>query len=192
MNYEEFVILSPKKYSSKDYHNKTKKGIKICNNAKHKKFYNALMYNTERTAHECRIQKTGDIMTTTKTSKISLNTFDDKRFYVNKIKSYPHGENLYLFKKDLVNKIEKASVELLIKKDLEPDKHKNPRSGSTVDRETPSKTYPLTSNVDEPTFNDDKKLIIAAITLYNDLSAQQLGYQGLRFFTDYNICYYKK
>ena len=42
---------------------------------------------------------------TTKTSKISLNTFDEKRFYVNNIKCYPHDENLYLFKRDLVNKI---------------------------------------------------------------------------------------
>ena len=41
-------------------------------------------------------------MTTTKTSKISLNTFDDKRFYVNNIKSYPHDENLYLIKRDLI------------------------------------------------------------------------------------------
>ena len=44
-------------------------------------------------------------MTTTKRSKISLNTFDDKKFYVNNIKSYHHDENLYLFKRDLVNKI---------------------------------------------------------------------------------------
>ena len=44
-------------------------------------------------------------MTTTKTSKISLNTFDDKRFYVINIKSYAHDENLYLFKRDLVNKV---------------------------------------------------------------------------------------
>ena len=44
-------------------------------------------------------------MTTTKTSKISLNTFDDKRFYVKIIKSYPHDENLYLIKRDLANKI---------------------------------------------------------------------------------------
>ena len=43
-------------------------------------------------------------MTTTKTSKISLNTFDDKNFYVNSIKSYPHDENPYLFKRDLINK----------------------------------------------------------------------------------------
>ena len=57
------------------------------------------MYNTERTVDECRVQKFGDNMTTTKTSKISLNTFDDKRFYVNNIKSCPHDENLYLFKK---------------------------------------------------------------------------------------------
>ena len=36
------------------------------------------MYKTQRFVNECRIQKVGDIMTTTKTSKISLNTFDDK------------------------------------------------------------------------------------------------------------------
>ena len=63
------------------------------------------MYNTQRTVDECRIQKIADKMTTTKTSKISLNTSDDKRFYVNNIKSYPHDENLYLFKRDQVNKI---------------------------------------------------------------------------------------
>ena len=61
------------------------------------------MYNTERSVDECSIQKVGDNMTT-KTSKISLNTFDDKNFYVNKIKSYPHDDNLYLFKRDLVKK----------------------------------------------------------------------------------------
>ena len=38
------------------------------------------MYNTERTVDECRIQKVGDKMTTTKTSNISLKTFDDKNF----------------------------------------------------------------------------------------------------------------
>ena len=41
------------------------------------------MYNTKRTVDGYRIQKVGDNMTTTKTSKISLNPFDDKRFYVN-------------------------------------------------------------------------------------------------------------
>ena len=35
------------------------------------------MYNTQRTVDECRIQKIDDSMTATKTSKISLNTFDD-------------------------------------------------------------------------------------------------------------------
>ena len=103
---EEFIALSPKTYSFKDYPNKTKeKGIQNCNNAKHEEYYNALMYNTERTVDECRIQKVVDNLTTPKTSKISLNKFDDKRFYVNDIKSYPHDENLYLFKRDLVNKI---------------------------------------------------------------------------------------
>ena len=60
------------------------------------------MNNTRRTVDECRIQNVGDNMTTTKTTKISLNIFDDKRFYVNNVKSYPHDENLYLLKKDLV------------------------------------------------------------------------------------------
>ena len=38
------------------------------------------MYNTTRTVDECGIQKVGDNMTTTKTSKINLNTFDEKDF----------------------------------------------------------------------------------------------------------------
>ena len=106
---EEFIVLSPKTYSFKDYTNKTnEKGIKNCTNVKHAEYYNALLYKTERTVDECRIQKVGDNMTKTKTSKISLNTFEDKRFYVNNIKGYPHDENLYLFKRDLVNKIKNA------------------------------------------------------------------------------------
>ena len=106
---EEFVALTPKTYSFKDYPNKTvEKGIKNCNNAKHEEFYNALKFNTERSVDEFRIQKVGDNMTTTKTSKISLNTFDDEIFYVNNIKSCPHDENLHLFKRDLVNKISEA------------------------------------------------------------------------------------
>ena len=40
------------------------------------------------------------------------NAFDDKRFYVNNIKSYPYDENQYLFKKDLVNKIRRTSLDL--------------------------------------------------------------------------------
>ena len=113
---EEFIALSPNKYSFEDYPNKTKeKGIKNCNNAKHEEYYNALMYNTQRTVDECRIQKGGDNMTKTKTSKISLNTLDDKRFDVNNIRSYPHYENLYLFKRGLVNKINNNTLELLLK-----------------------------------------------------------------------------
>ena len=38
-----------------------------------------LMYNTERTVEECRLQKVRDNMTTTKTSKIRLPSFDDKK-----------------------------------------------------------------------------------------------------------------
>ena len=60
--------------------------------------------------------------------KISLNTFDDKRFYVNNIKSYPHDENLYLFKRGLINKICEASSPIknasvnLLRRSLDGDK----------------------------------------------------------------------
>ena len=63
------------------------------------------MYNTQRSVDECRMQKVGDNMTTTKTRNISLSTFDERKFYVYNIKSYPHDENLHLFKRDLVKKI---------------------------------------------------------------------------------------
>ena len=126
------------------------KGIKNCNNAKHEEYYNALMYNTERSVDECRIQKVGDNMTTTKTSKISLNTFDDKGFYVNNIKSYPHDENLYLSKRDLVIKICEAGS-LIKNASLDGDEDL------------------LINNIKELTINDDRNLILAAITLYNDL-----------------------
>ena len=62
------------------------------------------MYKTQRTVVECRIQKVGENMTTTKTSKITLSTFDEKRVYVNNIKSYSHDENLYLVKRGLIKK----------------------------------------------------------------------------------------
>ena len=123
------------------------------------------MYNTERSVDECRIQKIGDNMTTTKTSKISLNTFDDKRFYGNNIKSYPHDENLYLFKRDLVNKIceagwGRASL-------VTPTKAKSPSliKNASLDGDKDL----LINNIKELTINDDRKLILAAITLYNDL-----------------------
>ena len=38
------------------------------------------MNDTQRTIDECRIQKVGDNMTKTKTCKINLNIFDDKKF----------------------------------------------------------------------------------------------------------------
>ena len=60
--------------------------------------------------------------TTTKTSKISLNIFDDKRFYVNNIKSYPHDKELYLFKRDLINRIREAASPI---KKLYKDKDKD-------------------------------------------------------------------
>ena len=75
---EEFIALSPKTYSFKNYPKNTKeKEMKKHNNARHIDFYNALMNNTQRRVDESRIQKVGDNMTKTKTSKISSNIFDD-------------------------------------------------------------------------------------------------------------------
>ena len=105
---------------------------------------------TQRTVDECRIQKVGDNMTTTKTSRISLNTFDDNRFYVNIIKSYPHDENLYLFKRDLKKMIHQASFKRL-RRSLDGDKDL------------------LVNNILELTINDDRKIIEVAIILYNEL-----------------------
>ena len=146
---EEFIALSPKTYSFKNYPKTLKKGIKKHNNARHIDYYDALINNTQRTVDECRIQKVGDNMTTTKTSKISLNIFDDKRFYVNNIKSYPHDENLYLFKRDLIKKICEAGslinttpIELFKKLRLDVNKES---LESFID------------NIKELTINDDRK-----------------------------------
>ena len=91
-------------------------------------------------------KRIGDSMTTTKTSNISLNTFDDKRFYVNNIKSYPHDENLFLFKRDLINMIYQADPSLF-KESLEV----------------------IINNIKELIIKEDRKFIEAAIRLYNDL-----------------------
>ena len=180
---EEFIALSPKTYSFKNYPKNTKeKGIKKHNNARHIDYYDALMNNTQRTVDECRIQKVGDNMTTTKTSKISLNIFDDKRFYVNNIKSYPHDKELYLFKRDLLNRIREAAspIKKLYKdKDL-PSSFTNKDKDKDLDK--------LINDIKELTIDSKRKLKEAAIILYNDLSAnrlrlwqaKQLEYQGLR------------
>ena len=97
-------------------------------------------------------------MTTTKTIKISLNTFDDKIFYVNNIKSYPNDEDLFLFKRDLIKKINNTPIELLIKLGLNESKE-------ALICETAS----LINYILELIVNDDRKLIEAAISLYNDL-----------------------
>ena len=54
--------------------------------------------------------------------RLSLNSFDDKRFCENSVKGYPHNENLYLLKRDLIDKIVTAPVDLLIKLGLGFDK----------------------------------------------------------------------
>ena len=146
--------MSPKTYSFKNLPKNTKeKGVKKHNNARHIDYYDALMNNTQRTIAECRVQKVGDNMTTTKTSKISLNIFDNKRFYVNNIKRYPRDENLYLFKRDLVNEICERTSSMASQASLKLNKAQ------------------LVNNILELTINDDRKLIETAIRLYNDLQS---------------------
>ena len=61
----DLLTLFPKTYNFKHYISK-ERGIKKCNESKHKSYYNAVFHNTEKTVEEC--------------TKISLTTFDDKRF----------------------------------------------------------------------------------------------------------------
>ena len=103
------MVLKPKTYSIENYGSK-EKGIKKENNGKREEYYSALIDNKERIVEESRIQKLGSCMATIKISKRSLSNFDDKRFYVNNIKSYPLDENMYLFKRDLINKICKRTL----------------------------------------------------------------------------------
>ena len=79
----------------------------------------------------------------------------DKRFYINNIKSCPHDENLYLFKRDPVNKIITTPIELLIKLGLDSG-HESKEA--------------LINNILELTINDDRKLFEAAVRLNIDLS----------------------
>ena len=60
---EEFITLSPKTYSFKDYPNKTKeKGIKNCNNAKHEEYYNALECSVIGTLTRLRVILTSEFL----------------------------------------------------------------------------------------------------------------------------------
>ena len=134
-------------------------------------------------------------MPATKTSKISLNIFDDKRFYVNNIKSYPHDENLYLFKRDLVNMIREQTpsvvnqrVELVENQAAAPIKklYKDKDLRSSFANKDVDKLIceagSMINDIKELTIDSNRKLVEAAIRLYNELSAKQLKYQGLRPF----------
>ena len=107
-------------------------------------------------------------MATIKISKKSLSNFDDKRLYVNNIKSYPPDENMYLFKRDLVNKncertlsvasqagslINNTTLELLLKLGLDVSKES---------------LEALINNIKELTIKEDRKFIETAIRLYNN------------------------
>ena len=126
------------------------------------------MNNTQRTVDESRIQKVGDNMTTIKTSKISLNTFDDKRFYVINIKSYPHDENLYLFKRDLVNKICERTKSVASQAGSLINTTSTELDNKDINDNKYNKDL-LINNILELTTNDDRKLFEVSIRLYNVL-----------------------
>ena len=146
---EEFVVLKPNTYSIKNYGAK-EKGIKKESNGKHEEYYSALIDNKERIVGETRIQKVESFLAIIKISKRSLSNFDDKRFYVNNTKSYPLDENMYLFKRDLLNNISQQT---------------SPMANPALIGETGSPR----NIIEELTINDDRKFIEAAIRLYNEL-----------------------
>ena len=143
--------------------------------------------NTQRTVDGSRIQKVGYSMTTTKTSKISLNIFDDKRFYINNIKSYPHDKELYLFKRDMINRIRErtssvasqvASPIKKLYKDEDKDEDKDvdkvicEQTSSVASQEgwgTKDIVPSMINDMKELTIDRIGKLIEAAIILYNEL-----------------------
>ena len=145
---EEFIVLKSKTYIIKNYGAK-EKGIKKESNGKHEEYYNALIDNKERTVEESRIQIVGSCMTIIKISIRSLSNFDDKSFYVNNIKSYPLDENMYLFKRHLLNKISQ-------------------QTSSAPNRRTMVNPA-MIINIKELTIKEDRKFIEAAIRLYNEL-----------------------
>ena len=125
------------------------------------------MDNKETIVEEYRIQKVGNKMPTTKTNKSNLDIFDDKRFYVNNFKSYPHDENLYLFKRDSIKKINNTTLELdwgfaRVEEGQTLLHQPGPEAPSLLDKNQ------LVNNFLEPDTNDDRKLVEAAIRLYND------------------------
>ena len=161
--------MSPKTYSLKNYPKNTKeKGKKKYNYARHIDSYDELKNNTQRTVDESRIQKVGDSMTSTKTSKISSNIFHDKRFYENNIKNYPHDKQLYLFKRDLINRIQEQTLSVASQaaspiKKLYKDKDKD------QDKDKDKHVDKLINDIKELTIDSNRKLIDAAIMLYNEL-----------------------
>ena len=114
------------------------------------------MDNKERTVEESGIQNLGSCMTTIKISKRSLGNFDDKRFYGKNIKSYPLDENMYLFKRDLLNKISQQTSSA-------------PSRRTMVNPALIGEAGSLINNIKELTFKEDRKFIEAAIRLYNEL-----------------------
>ena len=129
------------------------KGINKESKGKHKEYYSALIDNKERIVEESRIQKVGSCMATIKIIKRSLSNFDDKRFYVNNIKSYPLDENMYLFKRDLVNKICERTSSVAS------------QAGWGTKDYVPS----MINDIKELTIDSNRKLIDAAIIIYNEL-----------------------
>ena len=161
---EEFIVLKQKTYSLVTHvksRTAKEKGIKKENNGQHEDYYHALMDNNERIVEECRVQKFGNKMSTIRRNKCRLNNVDDKKFYVIDVKIYPHDENLYPFKRDLINKMNNTNLEL--DWGLAQFWGPGPQAASLLD------TDKLTKNILQLTTNDDRKFIDSAIELYNDL-----------------------
>ena len=108
-------------------------------------------------------------MTTIKISKRSLSNFDDKRIYVNNIKSYPLDENMYLFKRDLLNKICELTSSVVIQQTSSVANQAGPLINNTTLDVSKESLEALINKIKELTIEEDRKFIDIAIRLYNKL-----------------------
>ena len=114
------IVLRAKSYcilgEEKELYKK-EKGINkdIVAETEFKEYYNALFKDETRIVANPSIRSNitkhdnvyENSVQTIITHKLSLNTFDDKRFYVNKVVSYPHDKKFYLLKNDIIEGVKK-------------------------------------------------------------------------------------
>ena len=94
-------------------------------------------------------------------------------FYVNNIKNYPHDKDLYLFKRDLLNRIREAASPIKkLYKDKDVDKLICEQTSSVASQSgwgTKDFVPSMIIDIKELTIDSNRKKLEAAIMLYNKL-----------------------